>query len=167
MPPRPRSMSAAPPGPADRDGAGIGQRGKLRPVRSHPGSNHVPSTNQLAPRDIHNPLGRPRAGPASAAPAATSSRTRCTSIGVDNTRRRPAGCAPDEIPAAAERDHRSPPTQTLSTRAPSQFAPRSAACHARNASAWPGQLDANSERSDLGSACTTVTGGRTGGTPSA
>ncbi|CPA56131.1 Uncharacterised protein [Mycobacterium tuberculosis] len=54
----------------------------------------------------------------------------------------------------------------MSTRAPSQFATQRAACHARNASAPASVASsiANSERSDLGSACTTVTGGRTGGT---
>ncbi|CFR89596.1 Uncharacterised protein [Mycobacterium tuberculosis] len=100
-----------------------------------------------------------------AAPAATSSRTRCTSIGVDNTPST-GGMRARRDCRAAERTTARHRRKPLSTRAPSQFATQRAACHARNASAPASVASsiANSERSDLGSACTTVTGGRTGGT---
>ena len=103
-----------------------------------------------------------RAGPAPPRPAAAVAPTAATSSAVRHQRTSPPGrtdAATGGPPSAPPPRQRRSPFSTLA--GPSQRATQRSDCHATNASAPASVASsiASSERSDFGSACTTVTGG--------
>ena len=151
----------------NRDGAGIRERGETRPARCRPRDPPAASANSLAPHADPEPVGRRLVQRQHLPPAATSSAIRWVSAAVDSTPSTGGMYARRDC-RAAERATARQRRRPLSARAPCQRATQRSACQATNASAPASVANsiANSERSDFGSACTTVTAGWTARTSS-
>ena len=146
----------------DRYSTRIRQRGDLLRARCHPRDRPRGPASLLAPQRYRQFSRSPtRAAPAPPHRRPLRPGPAESSAAVDSTPSTGGMCARRDWRAAERttaRHRRSP----LSTRAPSQLATQRAACQARNASAPASVANstASSDRSDLGTACTTVTGGR-------
>ncbi len=163
---RPRSRCAARSGPAERrwrrrSTIAANSSGAMPP--SGPTTNITDFACAKA-RSVNGPSAD-SCSASTVPPGATSSRS-AGSAPQSTARRRPTGCSARRDCCAAARATARQRRRPLSARTPSQRATQRAACHATNASAPASVASsmASSERSDFGSAWTTVTGGRAGAT---
>ena len=162
-----RSTSAAPSAPASPPSHRLRSTRRSRRRRFRLRARRSTPANRLASPAIRSagPV-RDSCSASTTAPAATSSPTRVTNSAVDTGPVTEGMCARRDC-LAADRATAAQRRRPLSTRVdPSHLATQREACHGTNPSAPASVASsmASSERSDFGSACTTVTGGAGAGT---